>query len=79
MQYRALIQFIVFVTVLISLLYLWQRFRALNHVLGVLVLIAWVILGLVALVRAYSSSPQAGMPSFLGALPSRWRRWFLGE
>ena len=79
MQTRGLIQLVVFIAVLIVFLYLHQHFRALDHALGIAGLIAWVVLGMVALWRTYSSNPAPSMPSFAGALPPRWRRWIMGE
>jgi len=74
-----LIQFIGFCAGFVLLLDGYRHFPTLNSFLGLLLLVAWLVLGTVALLRAYGSSDSPSMLTFLGALPQRWRKWFLGK
>lgn len=78
MKARRLIQIIGLCAGFVVLFDGYVHFPTLNSFLGVLLLVAWVVLGTVALLRAYGSSASPGTPTFLGALPQRWRKWFSG-
>ena len=79
MNYRGLIQLACFIAGLIVLLVARKEFPAMDNMLGIVLLGTWIVLGIVALIGAYSSPNSSHMPSFYGALPRRWRRWFMGE
>ena len=79
MSYRGLIQLACFIAGLIVLLAARKEFPTMDNFLGIVLLGAWIVLGIVALIRAYSSPNSSIMPSFYGSLPRRWRRWFMGD
>ncbi|HKD55743.1 MAG TPA: hypothetical protein VKB72_16135 [Steroidobacteraceae bacterium] len=76
MPSRGVIQLVCFCAVFAILFVAYRRFPALNNFLGIVLLVVWVVLGIVAVIRAQRSS---GMPTFHGALPPRWRKWFTGD
>jgi len=74
---RGLIQFIGFCAGLVILFDGYRHYPTLDSFLGLFLLIAWVVVGIVALLSAYASSDSPTMPTFLGALLQRWRKWLL--
>jgi hypothetical protein len=71
---RRSISFIGFCASLVILFDGYWHFPTLDSFLGPLLLVAWVLLGIMALLRAYASSDSPTMLRFLGALPQRWRK-----
>jgi hypothetical protein len=79
MPTRGLIQFACFCAGLVILLAAHRHFLALNNFLGLFLFGLWIVLGIVALIRAYGSAESPSMPTLLGALPRSWRKWFTGD
>jgi len=79
MRARGLIQFACFCAGLVILLAAQRHFPALNNYLGLILFGVWIVLGIVALIRAYGSAESPSMPTFVGALPRSWRKWFTGD
>jgi hypothetical protein len=79
MPTRGLIQFACFCAGLVILLAAQRHFPALNNFLGLILFGLWIVLGIVALIRAYGSAESLTMPTFIGALPHSWRKWFTGD
>ena len=75
---KAWLEFGVFCFVLVALLGMHERYRALDHWMALIWLSFLVVAGVYAL-SANSGKALYGMPTFLGVLPRSWRRWFLGE
>jgi hypothetical protein len=76
---RGWLEFGVFCAIFGVLIEIHRCYHALDHWMALIWLSFLIVAGVYALIRTYSGKSQYSMPSFLGALPTSWQRWFLGE
>jgi hypothetical protein len=75
----AWLEFGAFLLITVVLIGAHRRFHSLDHWMALIWLGFLVVAGVYALIKTYSGKSRYSMPSFLGALPPSWQRWFLGE